>query len=114
MHHRWGKERRILKSLEIKNVQSNGRAWRCKYFIVKRLDSISSRVAFTVSKKVGCAPIRNKIKRLLREILRKKFLPKMDLVFIVYRQARFATLQDFEKNVDRFILDVEAQQSGNK
>ena len=114
MRHRWGKERRILKSLEIKNVQSNGKAWRCKYFIVKRLSSISSRVAFTVSKKVGSAPIRNRIKRLLREILRKKLLPQMDFVFIVYRQARFATLQDFEKCIDLFLLDIEAQQNGNK
>jgi len=114
MYHRWGKERRILKSLDIKHVQSNGRSWRCKYFIVKRVGSISSRVAFTVSKKVGCAPIRNKIKRLLREVLRRRILPQMDLVFIIYKQASTASFNDFEKNIDRFLLDIEAQQNGNR
>ena len=108
MHHRWGKDRRILKSAEVKHIQSTGKSWRCKHFIVKRIESISPRVAFTVSKKVGSAPIRNKVKRLLREILRKKRLPEMDLVFIVYRQAGLATLKDFEKDIDRFLLDVEA------
>ena len=105
MKYRWGKERRLLKSLDIKHVQSKGKSWRCKYF---------SRVAFTVSKKVGCAPVRNKIKRLLREILRKRTLPKMDLVFIVYKEAVFAELKDFERNIDLFLTEVQAQKNGNK
>ncbi|MBM76026.1 MAG: ribonuclease P protein component [Proteobacteria bacterium] len=114
MKHRWGKERRILKSLDIKYVQSKGKSWRCKYFLVKRVKSISSRVAFTVSKKVGCAPVRNKIKRLLREILRKRELPKMDLVFIVYKGAIFAEFKDFERSVDLFLAEIEAQKNGNR
>ena len=114
MKYRWGKERRLLKSLDIKHVQSKGKSWRCKYFLVKRVKSISSRVAFTVSKKVGCAPVRNKIKRLLREILRKRTLPKMDLVFIVYKEAVFAELKDFERNIDLFLTEIEIQNNGNR
>lgn len=52
--------------------------------------SEENRVGITVSAKVGCAVVRNKIRRRLREIYRlneEKFLPGHDIVVVVRTRA---------------------------
>ena len=108
MDHSWGKSKRIRKSIDFKRIQSRGREWKCKYFIVKILPSSRTRIGLTVSKKVGCAPIRNKIKRLFREILRKRELSfNKELVFIAYTAARNVSYQDLKNEIDRLFYRLE-------
>ena len=62
-----------------------------------------NRVGFTVSKKLGKAVVRNRVRRRLREIYRlneEKFLPGWDIVVVARSRCVDA---DFQKLMDSFL-----------
>lgn len=61
----------IKKNNEFKTILSRGRQWEGKYIKIFTLEAKERKVGFLVPKKVGNAVIRNRIKRLMREIYRK-------------------------------------------
>jgi ribonuclease P protein component len=92
------KQRRLRKRREFLAVQTSGRATHGRYFLVVAVvagrscgrlpASAGGRVGITVSKKVGSAVKRNRIKRLVREYLRRHdFAPTRDVVVIAKRRA---------------------------
>ena len=93
---------RLTKSSQYALVHSQGRAWANRLVVLKTLpnESDSSRCGFVVSKRVGKAVVRNKVKRRLREIARlTPARPGWDLVFIARRQASNASYQELEAAV---------------
>lgn len=61
------------------------RPWIRAFFSSSRINSESTRIAFSVTKKVGKANVRNRVKRLLKESFRQseyKFRG-MDILFVV-------------------------------
>jgi ribonuclease P protein component len=94
-------------------VQSAGRAIHGRFFLVVAVAAGSScarlpagaggRVGITVSKKVGSAVTRNRIKRLVREYLRRhEFAPGLDVVVIAKRNAAAADgYRDVARDLDR-------------
>ncbi len=60
----------IRKNEDIEKVIRNHKTVGNKYFVIYYLKSNSFKVAFSVSKKLGCAVLRNRQKRILREIVR--------------------------------------------
>ncbi len=78
-----------------------GRAGRGRFVNVKWLPAAQLRVGIVVSKKVGKAVVRNRIKRRLREILRRLHLPKAHLLVIASPEAREATYAELFQDLTR-------------
>ena len=76
-------------------------------FLVMRTfpnDLVVTRYGFSVSRRVGKAVTRNKIKRWLREILREtQVKPGWDLVFIVRPRVIVAGYWEFKKAVESLL-----------
>lgn len=65
---------RIRKKSEISRIILNGHRWDCSGYIIyyQNRNEKNDRIAIIVSKKTGNAVERNKIKRVFRELFRKK------------------------------------------
>jgi ribonuclease P protein component len=75
----------ITKPKEYALVYEKGKSWACDLLVMRALPNelTMSRYGISVSKRVGKAVVRNRVKRLLREILRAAPLrPGWDIVFI--------------------------------
>lgn len=70
-------------------MQQNGRKFHTQHFLLFSLAGGRGRVGITISKKVGNAVTRNRIKRLVREFVRQnEFVPPAcDVVVIAKRSA---------------------------
>ena len=74
-----------------------------------------SRYGFTISRRVGHAVVRNRIKRLLREILRKAPVkPGWDMVFIARVPAAKAKYEGMEKSVSHLLRRAGLLVGGNE
>lgn len=104
------KRRRLRKRPEFLSVQREGRAAHGRYVLAlaRARDGqgkarAETRVGITVSKKVGSAVVRNRIKRLIREYARRHELaPGRDVVIISKRKAaRARGYRDIARDLDR-------------
>jgi len=83
-------------------VYNKGSSWMSNVVVMKALpNKLSlSRYGLSVSKRVGKAVTRNRVKRLLREVLRLTPLePGWDIVFIARPRSASANYAELEKSV---------------
>ncbi|MGB5265603.1 MAG: ribonuclease P protein component [Polyangiales bacterium] len=93
---------RLKKRYEFKRAQLSGRRIHTPHFLIVVLPNAvqNTRLGITVTKKVGTAVQRNRIKRVVREVFRRNrqlFPASHDLVFIAKRGATeidYASLLD--------------------
>jgi ribonuclease P protein component len=83
---------RLKKRYEFKQAQLSGRRIHTPHFLIVVLPNAlqNTRLGITVTKKVGTAVQRNRIKRVVREVFRRNrrlFPASHDLVFIAKRGA---------------------------
>ena len=78
-----------------------GRAGRGRYVSVKWLPAPEVRVGIVVSKKVGKAVVRNRVRRRLKEILRRLHLPGAHLLLVASPEAREAGFAELFQDVVR-------------
>ena len=86
------KRQRLLKRSEFLWLSKNGRKTQNRHFIAvyRRRDDGVSRIGITVSRRVGNAVTRNRIKRHCREAFRChaiRSVPAMDIMVIAKREA---------------------------
>lgn len=97
------RQERMQTRWEFHRVQRDGSVSSGKYLVVGGLrtqDGQTRRVGFIVSKRVGNAVVRNRIKRWLREVYRRQRVQVAEgtqLVVIARGQARHARHDELEK-----------------
>jgi ribonuclease P protein component len=96
------KEARLAASKDFEIVYRKGRAVKNKEFVlyILKKESPGLRIGISVSRKIGPAVVRNRIKRLIREAFRRNETVMergYDLVLIARRAAREKSFHEVEK-----------------
>ncbi len=92
----------LTKSEQYALVYEKGSSWVSGLVVMKALPNglTWSRYGFSISRRVGKAVVRNRVKRLLREILRSAPVePGWDIVFIARPPAATASFASLEELV---------------
>ncbi|MCJ7829221.1 MAG: ribonuclease P protein component [Dehalococcoidia bacterium] len=103
MTKRWA----LTKRAQYLAVYRSGKAWVNNLIVMKALPNECefSRYGFSVTKNIGKAVVRNRIRRLLREISRiTPVKPGWDIVFIARPAAVTADYHELRKSVETLLL----------
>ncbi len=95
-------EQYLTRSDDYALVYEKGSSWASDLMVLKALPNqlALTRYGFSVSKRLGGAVVRNRVKRRMREILRALPLEVgWDIIFIVRPKAAKASFADLEKTV---------------
>ena len=95
---------RLKRNARIQEVRHRGASRRNQWLALCKLpsDEPTSRFAFAVSRRIGNAVTRNRVKRLIREAVRERlsFVPGgWDVLFIARSRARDATFEQIQRAV---------------
>ena len=104
----------LRKRAEFVQVQNKGTRYRgrCLLMMVHPNGGEQSRVGLTVSRKVGNAVVRNRVRRRLREFIRSNpelFISGQDYVFIARARAATAGSSTLHKEVEWLLNQVSLQ-----
>lgn len=102
---RFPKALRLLQRREFLEVQEGGQKIPsdCLLALIKRNSRAYSRVGLTVSSKVGNAVVRARLRRVLRELFRKRrtqWPPGLDVVLVVRSSAKEASFAEVSRAFD--------------
>lgn len=105
----FSKEERLRKRKEFLGVYERGNKVQSEYFVLYILENerLYHRLGITVSRKIGSAVVRNRIKRLLREIFRvnkQAISPYCDLVVNAKRGVARVHNQQIQEDIVKAIL----------
>ena len=107
----------LTKPAQYALVYDKGSSWVSNLVVMKVLPNRLnvSRYGFSVSRRVGKAVVRNRVKRLLREIIRKKPLASgWDIVFIARPAADAADYASLEKAISNLLRQAQLLKGKNE
>jgi ribonuclease P protein component len=98
---------KLKKNYEFKKVYTEGRYYVEKFVVMYIIvnNSASNRVGFSVSKKVGNSVIRNKVKRLMKEVYRK-YADNNKIGFDIVFTARVGSGSVDYKTIENNIMSI--------
>jgi ribonuclease P protein component len=97
----------LTKRAQYLTVYKSGKAWVDNIIVIKALPNELefSRCGFSVAKEVGKAVVRNRVRRLLKEISRlTNVRPGWDIVFIARPNAAAADYHQLKKSMEKLLL----------
>ena len=100
---------RLRKRKEFLGVYANGERFHTHYFVLYLLENhrLNHRLGVTVSRKIGGAVVRNRVRRHLREVFRKNKANIPVPCDVVFNAKRAASLASYEELVSGFLFSVE-------
>ncbi|MBF0126537.1 MAG: ribonuclease P protein component [Magnetococcales bacterium] len=110
---RFPKAVRLRSSREFQRVASKGRRHGsgCFNLLVGRGEATLTRLGITVSRKVGKAVVRNRIKRVIREYFRlnrSRLIPGLECVVIAKPQAGQTVNEELTRNLRELFVRYQA------
>jgi ribonuclease P protein component len=110
--------RSLAKRRDFELVFKEGLSAAAKYLVVyARPNELSwNRLGFSVSKKIGNAVIRNRVKRLLREAVREVLegaSHHYDFVIVAKKTAAEAGLENFIREIEKFLPKISHEKSSD-
>ena len=96
----------LIRKIQFSLVYDEGKSWASKEVVVRALANGlgSSQFGFVVSRRVGNAVVRNRVKRRLREIIRKiPVQPGWDIIIIARNPAPAASFMDLSQSVRKLL-----------
>jgi len=110
--------RSLAKRRDFELVFKKGLSSASKYLVIyARPNELNwNRLGLSVSKKIGKAVTRNRIKRLLREAMRKvlgDFLQHYDFVIVAKKIAAEGKLENFIRETERFLQKISHEKSSD-
>jgi ribonuclease P protein component len=97
------REERLTRSSDFARVHGEGKSWANRLLVMRAIPSgrKENRVGFSVSKRVGNAVVRNRVKRMLREAVRARMWEKgWDVVFIARAGTAMSSFHEIGQAVD--------------
>lgn len=98
------KQYRIKKERDISQVFKQGKSYANRHFIIYRLpkEQLHFRLGISVSKKLGNAVVRNKVKRYIREVFKQledDILNEYDIMVIARKGVEQYEFMSFKKSL---------------
>jgi ribonuclease P protein component len=97
----------LTKRAQYLTVYKSGKAWVDNFIVIKALPNELefSRYGFSVAKEIGKAVVRNRVRRLLKEIASlANIKPGWDIVFIARPAAAAADYHQLRKSMEKLLL----------
>ncbi len=101
-----GRDRRLRRTREFAAVRQAGRSWVNELLVLRIAGNKTglSRVGFSVSRRVGKAVIRNRVKRRLKEIVRQRDIAgSWDIVITARAPAAQASYRELERAMEQLL-----------
>lgn len=107
----------LTKRAQYLAVYKSGKAWVDEYIVIRALPNKLgfSRFGFSVAKEIGKAVARNRVRRLLKEVVRlTQIKPGWDIVFIARPSAVNADYHKLRKSTAELLSRAHLLMNGNE